>query len=131
MQELIGLSFSNLQQLLADMGEKPFRAKQLWQWIYNKGVTDFSQMTTLSKPFREKLSGLFTVSHPKIVTEQNSTDKTRKWLMAFADGQQVECVYIPESEPGRGLHFHSGRLCPRMQILSHRHTENDAQPDGR
>ncbi|MBQ7413176.1 MAG: 23S rRNA (adenine(2503)-C(2))-methyltransferase RlmN [Alphaproteobacteria bacterium] len=100
MQELIGLSFSNLQQLLADMGEKPFRAKQLWQWIYNKGVTDFSQMTTLSKPFREKLSGLFTVSHPKIVTEQNSTDKTRKWLMAFADGQQVECVYIPESDRG-------------------------------
>ena len=100
MQELVGLSFSDLQQILTDMGEKPFRAKQLWQWIYNKGVTDFSQMTTLSKPFREKLSTQFTVSHPKIVTEQNSVDKTRKWLMAFADGQQVECVYIPEADRG-------------------------------
>ena len=100
MQELIGLPFTDIQTLMTELGEKPFRAKQLWQWLYNKGVTDFEQMTTFSKPLREKLASLFTITHPKIITEQNSTDKTRKWLMEFADGKQVECVYIPESDRG-------------------------------
>ena len=100
MTELVGLSFAALQQVVADLGEKPFRAKQLWQWIYNRGVTDFSQMTTLAKPLREKLAAQFTLTHPKIVTEQTSADGTRKWLMAFADGERVECVYIPESDRG-------------------------------
>lgn len=100
MKELIGLSFEDISREITDLGEKSFRAKQLWQWIYNKGVTDFQQMTTFSKPFREKLAQNYTLTHPSIVTEQTSVDGTRKWLMAFADGQRVECVYIPESDRG-------------------------------
>ena len=100
MQELVGLSFPEIQKIVADLGEKPFRAKQLWQWIYNKGVIDFDSMTTFSKPLREKLKEAFQISHPKIVTEQTSTDKTRKWLMEFEDGAKVECVYIPEADRG-------------------------------
>ena len=99
-KELVGLSKADLQQEMLALGEKPFRAKQLWHWIYNKGETDFHKMTTLAKPFREQLDTLYTVSHPKIITEQNSVDGTRKWLMEFADGKQVECVYIPEADRG-------------------------------
>lgn len=98
--ELVGLSFDDLKNRLIELGEKPFRAKQLWHWIYNKGETDFFKMTTLAKPFQARLNELYTVSHPKIVTEQTSVDGTRKWLVSLSDGKQVECVYIPESDRG-------------------------------
>lgn len=98
--ELIGLSKTELSQLLADMGEKPFRAKQLWQWIYYFGETDFAKMSNLSKKLQQKLSENFTISRPKIVAEQLSSDKTRKWLLEFNDGQRVEMVYIPEEDRG-------------------------------
>ncbi len=99
-KELIGLGFDDLKKELVGLGEQPFRAKQLWHWIYHKGETDFFKMTTLAKPFQSRLNELYTVTHPKIVTEQNSVDGTRKWLMEFADEKQVECVYIPESDRG-------------------------------
>ncbi len=99
-KELIGLSFEALQEELVSLGEKPFRAKQLWHWLYNKGETDFFKMTTLAKTFQARLDELYTVQHPKIVTEQTSKDGTRKWLMEFQDEKQVECVYIPESDRG-------------------------------
>lgn len=98
--ELIGLSRDELQKALTDIGEKPFRAKQLWQWLYYFGETDFEKMTNLSKVLRQKLSEHFTVTRPKIVAEQLSADKTRKWLLEFADGQRVEMVYIPEEDRG-------------------------------
>lgn len=100
MKELIGLSFQDLTAEMVALGEKTFRAKQVWHWIYNRGETDFAKMTTLSKPFQAKLASLYTITRPKIITEQNSVDKTRKWLMSFADGKEVECVYIPESDRG-------------------------------
>ncbi len=100
MKELVGLAFDDLTAEMVAMGEKPFRAKQLWHWIYNKGETDFTKMTTLAKPLQARLAAAYTVSHPKIITEQNSVDKTRKWLMEFSDGKQVECVYIPEADRG-------------------------------
>lgn len=98
--ELIGLSKAELQEVLSALGEKPFRAKQLWQWLYFRGVTDFEDMTNLSKDLRQKLAQKFTISRPKIVTEQVSKDKTRKWLLEFADGERVEMVYIPEADRG-------------------------------
>ena len=98
--ELIGLSKDELQKALTDIGEKPFRAKQLWQWLYYFGETDFEKMSNLSKVLRQKLKENFTITRPKIVTEQLSSDKTRKWLLEFADGQRVEMVYIPESDRG-------------------------------
>jgi 23S rRNA (adenine2503-C2)-methyltransferase len=98
--ELIGLSKDELKTLIADMGEKPFRAGQLWQWLYFRGETDFDKMTNLSKDFRAKLAENCTITRPKIVAEQLSKDKTRKWLLEFADGQRVEMVYIPEEDRG-------------------------------
>ena len=99
-KELIGLSYETLKNELEEIGEKSFRAKQLWQWIYNKGETDFDKMSSLSKTFREKLKQNYTITRPKIVVEQISTDGTRKWLMRFADGAEIESVFIPEEDCG-------------------------------
>ncbi len=99
-KNLIGLSKEELTQTLVDMGEKPFRAKQLWHWLYNKGESDFYKMSTLSKPFQAALDANFTAQHPEIITQQQSVDGTRKWLMGFEDKKQVECVYIPQEDRG-------------------------------
>ena len=100
MQEIIGLTKQELSAALAEMGEKPFRAKQVWQWLYVHGARSFEEMTNLSKDLRAKLSENFTLSRPKIVTEQISSDKTHKWLLEFADGQRIETVFIPEDDKG-------------------------------
>ena len=97
-KELIGLSKEELTAELVNIGEKAFRAKQLWQWIYFRGETDFDKMTNISKDLREKLKQHFSISRPKIITEQISTDKTHKWLLEFSDGQRIETVYIPEED---------------------------------
>ena len=99
-KELIGLSKEELAAELAQIGEKPFRAKQLWQWLYFRGETDFEKMTNLSKDLRSKLAENFTITRPKIVDEQISKDRTHKWLLEFADGQRIETVYIPEEDRG-------------------------------
>jgi len=98
--ELVGLSRDELTAVLVDLGEKPFRTKQLWHWIYHQGETDFAKMTTLSKAFREVLAARCSVGRPGIVTEQNSADGTRKWLFRMPDGNQVETVHIPEDDRG-------------------------------
>ncbi len=82
------------------IGEKPFRGRQLWRWVYNRGATDFAAMTDLAKDFRARLTGSHTVTRPRVVSAQISRDGTRKWLLAFSDGQQVETVYIPEEDRG-------------------------------
>ena len=92
--ELIGLNKAELDRLMADIGEKPFRAKQLYQWLYVQGAVSFDEMTNLSKDLRAKLADKFTITRPKIVAEQLSRDKTHKWLLEFADGQRIETVYI-------------------------------------
>ena len=98
--ELIGLSKEELSEAIIAIGEKPFRAKQLWQWLYYFGETDFNKMSNLSKDLRAKLADNFTIFRPKIITEQLSVDKTRKWLLEMSDGQRVEMVYIPEEDRG-------------------------------
>ncbi|MBQ9236093.1 MAG: 23S rRNA (adenine(2503)-C(2))-methyltransferase RlmN [Alphaproteobacteria bacterium] len=100
MKDLIGLSKDELAGELSLLGEKPFRAKQLWQWIYFKGETSFDNMTNLSKELRGKLQQHYYIGRPKIVTEQLSSDSTRKWLLEFADGERIETVYIPEEDRG-------------------------------
>lgn len=98
--EIIGLSKEELAQTLSDLGEKPFRAKQIWQWLYFRGARSFDEMTNLSKDLRLKLSQNFILARPKIITEQISKDKTHKWLLEFTDGERVEAVYIPEADRG-------------------------------
>jgi 23S rRNA (adenine2503-C2)-methyltransferase len=100
MKELIGLSKDELTAEMAAIGEKPFRAKQLWQWIYFRGETDFDKMSNLSKDLRAKLKENYKISRPKIIDQQISKDKTHKWLLEFEDGQRIETVYIPEEDRG-------------------------------
>src|SRR4051794_19931825 len=82
---LIGLSRAGLAEALQNIGvpeaQLRMRASQIWHWLYFRGVTDFSAMTNIAKPFRDELAGRFTLSRPEIVAEQVSVDGTRKWLL--------------------------------------------------
>lgn len=98
--ELTELTKEELSLAIEQLGEKSFRAKQIWQWLYFRGVTDFEQMSNLSLSLRKKLQECFTITRPKVVTEQISIDKTHKWLLEFKDGERVEMVYIPEKDRG-------------------------------
>lgn len=98
--ELTDLTKEELTAEITKIGEKAFRAKQLWQWIYYRGETDFNKMSNLSLALRQKLAENYTITRPKIITEQVSIDKTRKWLLEFKDGERVEMVYIPEKDRG-------------------------------
>jgi 23S rRNA (adenine2503-C2)-methyltransferase len=97
---LVGLSREALTAALVEQGEKPFRSKQVWHWIYHRGATEFAQMTDLSKDLRTRLESHFVVARPAIAREQTSVDSTRKWLMQFTDGQKAEAVFIPEEDRG-------------------------------
>ena len=101
---LIGLSRLALRQALIDQGLAEKKAKmrsgQIWQWIYQKGVRSFDQMTNLSKDYRAELAGHFTLDVPQVVKKQVSVDGTRKYLMRIAGGHEVETVYIPEADRG-------------------------------
>ena len=99
-RNLVGLSREEMKAALAEAGLEPFRARQIWQWIYWHGVTDFAAMTNIAKKSRERLAELFVVARPEIVTEQRSVDGTRKWLLRFADGNEAETVNIPEEDRG-------------------------------
>ncbi len=93
--DIKNLSPEELGLFMAGMGQKPFRTKQIIQWVYARGVTDFSEMTDLSKAFRENLEARAFVSdwEPEVVEE--SRDGTRKYLFRLSDGQTVESVRIP------------------------------------
>ena len=97
---LIGLSRDALTEALVARGEKAFRAKQVWHWLYHRGARDFAEMTDLSKDLRGKLETHFTIGRPTIAREQTSVDRTRKWLMQFNDNQKAEAVFIPEEDRG-------------------------------
>ena len=99
-RNLVGLSRAELEIEIAALGEKTFRANQLWHWIYYRGETDFSRMTTLAKDFRKRLEDTHFVARPTVSQEQISKDSTRKWLMRFDDGQEAESVFIPEDDRG-------------------------------
>src|ERR1700733_10482821 len=98
--DLFGLSRSRRTGQMGSYGAEPFRARQLWQWIYHYGATDFAVMTNLAKGFRERLAARYVLGRPQVATAQASRDGTRKWLLRFADGQEVETVHIPEEDRG-------------------------------
>jgi 23S rRNA (adenine2503-C2)-methyltransferase len=101
-RELVGLSREALGVELAAIGEKPFRTKQLWHWIYHQGATDFAAMTSLGRPLQQKLVEQFVIGRPSAATVQTSTDGTRKFLFRYRDGQEAETVYIPDPAGDRG-----------------------------
>ncbi|MEQ3625757.1 MAG: 23S rRNA (adenine(2503)-C(2))-methyltransferase RlmN [Celeribacter sp.] len=109
---LVGLTRAQLHDALIAAGtpekQAKMRVRQVWQWIYQKGVRDFDQMTNLAKDYRALLAATFTISLPEVVSRQVSEDGTRKYLVRIAGGHEVETVYIPEE--GRGT------LCISSQV---------------
>ncbi len=107
-RNLIGLERQELEAALAAIGAPAFRARQLWHWIYHRGATEFVAMTSLAKEFRAALSERFVIDRPHVARDLRSADGTRKWLLRFADGQEVETVHIPEED--------RGTLCVSSQV---------------
>ena len=101
---IVGLTRSSLREALIknDTPEKQanMRVGQIWQWIYEKGVRDFSKMTNIAKSYREALEKNFLISVPEIISKNISHDGTRKYLMRIDGGHEIETVYIPEENRG-------------------------------
>jgi 23S rRNA (adenine2503-C2)-methyltransferase len=105
---LLDFTLPQLTDWLGSRGEKPFRAKQLFQWIHQRGVADFEAMTDLAKSLREKLAVEAEVRPPAILSEHRSADGTVKWLFDVGIGNGIETVFIPEDE--------RGTLCVSSQV---------------
>lgn len=106
---LLGLSAEKLSDFFVNtLAEKPFRASQILKWIHQLGVDDFDQMTNLSKPLRQRLKQVAEIRAPEVVSQQDSTDGTRKWLIRVAGGSCIETVFIPEKD--------RGTLCVSSQV---------------
>ena len=97
---LLDYDLEGLTAYCERLGEKRFRATQLFRWIHQKGATDFEQMTDLAKSLREKLVGSSRIQGPKVVSRQDSTDGTIKWLFDVGAGDVIETVFIPEADRG-------------------------------
>src|SRR5260221_10662185 len=109
---LIGLTREGLKRELAAIGvetkQASMRASQLWNALYVQGATSFDRMTTLAKPFRNELGKEFSLDRPEVVAAQTSSDGTRKWLIRFGPGIEIETVFIPEED--------RGTLCVSSQV---------------
>jgi 23S rRNA (adenine2503-C2)-methyltransferase len=110
--DLVGRPKAEIAALLLEAGlaepkQAKMRAKQIWGWIYNRGVTDFDAMSDLSKPLREGLKAGFVVGRPEVLEAHVSTDGTRKWLLR-SDGEEYEMVFIPDAD--------RGTLCVSSQV---------------
>ena len=93
---LLGLNQKKLEDFFISIGEKPFRAVQVLKWIHQRGISDFSQMTDLSKDLRTKLENSCVVEAPEVIYEKTSKDGTRKWVVSVGDKDLIEMVLIPE-----------------------------------
>jgi 23S rRNA (adenine2503-C2)-methyltransferase len=97
---LLGLSVPQLEAFCAQIGEKPFRARQLSRWLHKNGVGNFEDMTDLAKSLRQKLPAVASVDTPGIIQDKTASDSTRKWLFDVGQGNAVESVFIPEVDRG-------------------------------
>jgi 23S rRNA (adenine2503-C2)-methyltransferase len=97
---LLGLPQGDLEAHFVSIGQKRFHARQLMSWVYQRGVTDFAQMTDLAKSLRAKLEETAVFAPPQVLSQHDSADGTVKWLFASGSGQAVEAVFIPERERG-------------------------------
>ena len=111
-QELVGLSKDQIRALFEEAGLEPkqakLRAKQVWHWIYNRGVIDFDRMSDIAKAQRPWFAEHFVISRPEVVEAQVSSDGTRKWLLKTHDGHDFEMVFIPDAD--------RGTLCVSSQV---------------
>ena len=110
--DLVGLSKEQVRAALEAAGLEPrqarLRAKQIWHWLYNRGATDFDQMSDIAKVQRPWLAEHFILSRPDVVEAQVSADGTRKWLLKTHDGHEFEMVFIPDAD--------RGTLCVSSQV---------------
>ena len=110
--DLIGLPRPRIAELFAAAGldakAAKLRAKQVFHWLYHRGVTDFEAMTDIAKTMRPWLAERFVIGRPEIVLAQHSSDGTRKWLLRTDDGHEFEMVFIPDAD--------RGTLCVSSQV---------------
>ncbi len=110
--DLVGLTVMQIREVFGesqmDAKAARLRSKQVFHWIYHRGVTDFAMMTDIAKPMRPWLADRFVISRPEVVEHQVSTDGTRKWLLRTPDAQDYEMVFIPDAD--------RGTLCVSSQI---------------
>ena len=110
--DLIGLPKDRIRELFAEAGldakQAKLRAKQVFHWLYHRGVTDFAVMTDIAKTMRPWLAERFYIGRPDVVEAQHSTDGTRKWLLRTSDGHEFEMVFIPDAD--------RGTLCVSSQV---------------
>src|SRR3982750_4832629 len=110
--DLIGLRREAIRAALEEAGMEPkqakLRAKQLWHWMYNRGATEFTAMTDISKTQHPWFAERFVIGRPEVIEAQVSTDGTRKWLLRSPDAQDYEMVFIPDAD--------RGTLCVSSQV---------------
>ncbi|MDQ0565483.1 23S rRNA (adenine(2503)-C(2))-methyltransferase RlmN [Erythrobacter citreus] len=110
--DLIGLPKDQITALFAEAGldakQAKLRAKQVFHWLYHRGVTDFEAMTDIAKTMRPWLAERFYIGRPEVVEAQHSSDGTRKWLLKTPDGHEFEMVFIPDAD--------RGTLCVSSQV---------------
>lgn len=110
--DLVGRKRDEIRQQLEAAGLDPrqakLRAKQIWHWIYNRGVRDFNAMSDIAKAQRSWFTERFVVSRPEVIEAQVSSDGTRKWLLKTHDGHDFEMVFIPDAD--------RGTLCVSSQV---------------
>ena len=99
-QNIIDLSLTELEKFCLELGLKPFKAKQIWNWIYCFGKTNFQEMTNLDKKTREWLNECSFIFRPKINNVHKSSDGTIKWLLEMDDKSLIETVFIPQGKRG-------------------------------
>ena len=110
--DLLGLSIERMIELFGTAGldakQSKLRAKQVFHWLYHRGVTDFAAMTDISKAMRPWFAERFVIGRPEVLEAQHSTDGTRKWLLRTDDGHDFEMVFIPDAD--------RGTLCVSSQV---------------
>ena len=106
--DLLTFTLPELKQWLTDLGEPGFRAKQIYQWIYHQLVTDFAAMSNIKRDTQALLAEHFSIERAGISRNAVSFDETQKWLLKFADGNEVETVFIPDAP--------RGTLCVSSQV---------------
>ncbi len=110
--DLMGLSRPAITELFTAAGLDPkaarLRAKQVFHWLYHRGITDFEAMTDIAKAMRPWLAARFVIGRPEVIEAQHSADGTRKWLLRTADGHDFEMVFIPDAD--------RGTLCVSSQV---------------
>ena len=110
--DLIGLARPRIAELFAEAGldakQAKLRAKQVFHWLYHRGVIEFDAMTDIAKPMRPWLAERFVIGRPEVVEAQHSIDGTRKWLLRTPDGHDFEMVFIPDAD--------RGTLCVSSQV---------------